>query len=36
MDPLDELDVEKYKRLRISTSFTPKVAEWIKNSSVSI
>lgn len=36
MDPLDQLDVDKYLRLKISTSFNYKVPEWIRISRVSI
>lgn len=36
MDPLDQLDVEKYPGLKISTCFSAKQADWIRNSQVSI
>lgn len=36
MDPLDQLDVEKYPRLKLTTNFSPRESEWITNSKVSI
>lgn len=36
MDPIDQLDVEKYQGLRISAGFGPKNSDWIKNSQVTI
>ena len=36
LDPLDEMDGEKFVNIRLATSFTQVEAEWIRNSKVSV